>query len=62
MPSPLSQQQNKPLKSQPYLGLVHSTHSESKPVISERFIKSLMSKIYKKMTVNNSKSYLSIFA
>ena len=43
---PSSQQQNKPLKSQPYLGLIYSTHSESKSVISERFIKSLMSKIY----------------
>ena len=37
--------------------LVYSTHNEGKSVISERFIKTLKSKIYKKMTANDSKSY-----
>ena len=37
-----------------------STHNEGKSVIPERFIKRLKSKIYKKkkMTANDSKSYL----
>ena len=36
-----------------------STHNEGKSVIAERFIKTLKSKIYqKKMTANDSKSYL----
>ena len=39
--------------------LMYSTHNESKPVIAERFIKLLKSKIYKKMTSNDSNSYLS---
>ena len=37
---------------------MYSTHNESKSVIAERFIKTLKSKIYKRMTANNSKSYL----
>ena len=35
-----------------------STHNEGKSVIAERFIKTLKAKIYKKMTANDSKSYL----
>ena len=38
--------------------LMYSTHNEGKSVIAERFIKTLKSKIYKKMTANDSKSYL----
>ena len=38
--------------------LMYSTH-ESKSVIDERFIKTLKAKIYKKMTANDSKFYLS---
>ena len=38
--------------------LMYSTHNEGKSVITERFIKTLKSKIYKKMTTNDSKSYL----
>ena len=38
--------------------LMYSTHNEGKSVIAERFIKTLKSKIYKRMTVNDSKSYL----
>ena len=38
--------------------LIYSTHNESKSVISGRFIKTLKAKIYKKITVNDSKSYL----
>ena len=34
-------------------------HIEGKPVIAERFIKDLKGKIYKKVTANNSKPYLS---
>ena len=34
------------------------THNEGKSVIAERFIKELKDKIYKKMTANDSKSYL----
>ena len=36
----------------------YSTHSEGKSVVAERFIRTLKSKIYKKMTANNKKSYL----
>ena len=39
--------------------LMYYTHNEGKSVIAERFIKTLKSKIYKKMTANDSKSYLS---
>ena len=38
--------------------LVHSAHNEGKSVIAERFIKTLKSKICKKMIANDSKSYL----
>ena len=38
---------------------MYSTHNESKSVIAERFINLLKCKIYKKMTANDSKSYLS---
>ena len=38
--------------------LMYSTHNEDKPVITERFIKTLKAKIYKKMTANDSKCYL----
>ena len=38
---------------------MYSTHSEGKSVIMERFIKTVKSKIYKKMAANDSKSYLS---
>ena len=37
---------------------MYSTHNEGKSVIAERFIKTLKAKIYKKMTSNDSKSYL----
>ena len=36
---------------------MYSTHNEDKSVIAEKFIKTLKSKIYKKVTAN-SKSYL----
>ena len=38
--------------------LMYSTHNEGKSVITGRFIKTLKAKIYKKMTVNYSKSYV----
>ena len=38
--------------------LMHSAHNEGKSVVVERFIKTLNSKIYKRMTANDSKSYL----
>ena len=38
--------------------LMYSTNNGGKSVIAERFIKTLKSKIYKKMTANDSKSYL----
>ena len=38
---------------------MYSTHNEGKSVIAERFIKTLKAKIYKKMTANDSKFYLS---
>ena len=38
--------------------LMYSIHNEDKSVIAERFIKTLKTKIYKKMTANDSKSYL----
>ena len=38
--------------------LMYSTHNENKSVIAERFIKTLKSKIYKKMTSNDNKSCL----
>ena len=39
--------------------LMYSRHNESKLIIAERFIKILKHHIYKKMTANDSKSYLS---
>ena len=39
--------------------LMYSTHNEGKSVIVERLLKTLKAKIYKKMTVNDSTSYLS---
>ena len=38
--------------------LMYSTHNEGKSVIAEMFIKTLKSEIYKKVTANDSKSYL----
>ena len=38
--------------------LMYFTHIEDKSVIAERFIKTLKAKIYKKMTADDSKSYL----
>ena len=38
--------------------LMYSTHNEGKSVISERFVKTLKSKIFKRMAGNDSKSYL----
>ena len=38
---------------------MYSTHNESKSVIAEKFFKKLKVKIYKKITANDSKSYMS---
>ena len=38
--------------------LMYSTYNKDKSVIAERFIKTLKSKIYKKVAANDSKSYL----
>ena len=38
---------------------MYSTHNEGKSVIAERFIKTLKGKIYKKISANDNKSYLS---
>ena len=38
--------------------LMYSTHITGKSVITESVIKTLKDKIYKKMTTNDSKSYL----
>ena len=38
---------------------MHSTHNKGKPVVAERFIKTLKDIIYKKMTANENKSYFS---
>ena len=38
--------------------LMYSTHNESNSVIAEKFIETLKYKIFKKMTANDSKSYL----
>ena len=37
---------------------MYSTHNEGKSIIAERFIKTLNAEIHKKMTANDSKSYL----
>ena len=39
--------------------LTYSAHNKGKSVIGERFLKTLKAKIYKKLTANFSKSYLS---
>ena len=38
--------------------LMCSRHDEGKSVIAERFVKTLKSKIFKRMTANDNKSYL----
>ena len=38
--------------------LIYLTHNESKSEVAERLIKTLKSKIHKKLTANNKKSYL----
>ena len=38
--------------------LMYSTHNEGKSAIAERFIKTLKPKIYKKMTPNDTISYI----
>ena len=35
--------------------IMYSTHNEGKSIITERFIKTVKSKIYKKMTANDNK-------
>ena len=37
---------------------MYSPHNKGKSVIAERFVKTLKAIIYKKMTANDSKSYL----
>ena len=37
---------------------IYLIHNESKSIVAERFIKTLMGKIYKKLAANDSKSYL----
>ena len=37
---------------------MYSTHNEGKLVIAERFIRTLEGKMFKRMTANDSKSYL----
>ena len=39
--------------------LMYSIRNEGRSVITERFIKTLKAKIYRKMTANDTKSYLS---
>ena len=39
--------------------LIYLTHNEGKSVIAERYIKIFKAEIYKKMTAEGSKSYLS---
>ena len=41
--------------------LMYCTYNEGKSLIAERFTTTLKAKIYKKMTANDSKSYLSYF-
>ena len=38
--------------------LMYSSHNEDKSVVAERFIRTLKGKIYKKMTANDTESYL----
>ena len=37
---------------------MYSTHNEGKSVVADRFIRTLKSKIYEKMTANDKKSYV----
>ena len=37
---------------------MHSTHNEEKPVVAERFIRTLMKKIYKHMTSISKNVYI----
>ena len=37
---------------------IYLTHNEGKSVVSERFIKNLKDKIYKKLTANDNKFYI----
>ena len=37
---------------------MYLTHNEGKSIVAERFVKTLKSKIYKKLTTNDSKSCL----
>ena len=37
---------------------MYSIHNEDKSVITEKFIKTLKAKIYKKMTTNDNTSYI----
>ena len=39
--------------------LMYSTHNEDKSIVAEWFMRTLKDKIYKRMTANGSKSYLS---
>ena len=36
---------------------MYSTHDEGKSIAAEKFIRTLMGKIYKKQTANDTKSY-----
>ena len=38
---------------------MYCTYNEGKSVIAERFLKTLKAEVHKKLTANNSKSYLS---
>ena len=38
---------------------MYSTHNEGKTLIAERFIRTLKANVYKIMTANDSKSFLS---
>ena len=40
---------------------MYSTYNEGKSVIAERFLRTFKGKIYKKMTANDGKPYLSFF-
>ena len=41
--------------------LMYLNHNEGRSVVAEMFISSLKAEIYKKMTTNDRKSYLSYF-
>ena len=42
--------------------LMYMTHNEGKSVATERFVKTLKGKIYKKMTPDDSKYYIGYFS